>query len=185
MTAIEIINAIENMEMDITAERKFEIVKEILAHPERGEEIYRVLNHAAEEKRINEEYLEGGMESVIERENARKAAIEKAKKQAKEKDDRIRNAALANIMAASGHPVYGTKEFDDCFKAEYKRLKEGKNLTFEPAGTAFVYDCELSKLTPEQRTLVEKNQLKARAANKIIGKTLGPTWVQMCWDGVL
>jgi len=172
MTTIEIITSIEAMEMDISTERKFEIVKEILAHPERGEEIYRVLNHAAEEKRINEEYLEGGMESVIEREKNRKAAEAAAKKQAKEKDDRIRNAALANIMAVSGHPVYGTKEFDDCFKAEYKRLKEGKNLTFEPAGTAFVYDCELSKLSPEQRILVEKNQLKARAANKIIGKMI-------------
>ena len=170
MTALEIITAIEALELDISDAKKVEIVKEVLAHPERGEEIYNTLDYMQNESRINEEYLEGGMESVIERENARKAAKAAAEKQAKDMDNRIRKAALANIMAAEGCPVYGTPEFDAAFQTEYKRLKEGKNLTFEPAGTAFVYDCELSKLTPEQRALVEKNQLKARAANKIITK---------------
>ena len=169
MTAIEIISSIESMNLGISAEQKLEIVKQVLTHPERGEEIVKTLEVLQNENRIDSEYL-SDMESVVEKEKARKEAKIAAEKQAKERDNKLRNAALANIMAMENHPVYGTKAFETEFERQYKALKNGKNICFDPAGTAFVYDCELSQLSEDQRKAVERQQTKLRITNKVIGK---------------
>ena len=169
---LEIINQIEEMELGFSPAKLMGIMKEVLAHPERADSIVEALATAKEEKRDADEYAEGAVEDYLKREAERKAAKEAAKKQAQELDNKIRNAALVNIMRAEDHPVYGTKAFDEAFQREYKALKAGKNLTFDPAGGAFVYDCELSHLSDEQREAVELAQQKVRISNKAIQKML-------------
>ena len=169
---LEVINEIEALELGFSAEKMFELTKEVLAHPERADSILQTLADLKEEKRDADEYADGAIEDFLKREEERKAAAAAVARQEKERDDALRRAAVMNIMQTKSAPVFGTPEFDSAIQAEYDKLRNGKNVCFDPSGGAFVYDMEKNHLTERQLELLEAAERDAQTSDEVIGSVI-------------
>lgn len=170
---IEVISRI-NAHQGFSYEIKSKAIAEILASPDRADSILEVMLDLEAEQADMGAYCDGnGIEENRQRELARREAEAAVARQEKVLDEKIRRAAVFNIMGSSKAPVYGTPEFDAAFQAEYTKLKNGGGrIVFDPAGGAFVYDMEKNNLTDRQLELINEQERKAQTSDEVIGKTI-------------
>ena len=158
-TVFEVIARINNYD-DFSPEVRVAAINQILANPDRADQIIEAFLTLEAESEDMEAYCDGkSIEDHLRAEMERKEAAERVEKQRKEMDDKIRNAALRNVMAAEHPPVFGTDAFNEAFDREYTKLRDGKDsVVFMPAGTAFVPDMELNRMTAAEREAYEAKE---------------------------
>jgi len=152
---------------NLEPEMKTKAIAEVIANPDRADSILEVLLTIEADEADMEAYCDGeALADFAKRESERKAAEAEVARQKQEYEDKLRNAALVNVMGMKNHPVFGTEEFTRAYDRELARLHDGANVCFDPAGGAFVYDMEKTHLSDREREILEEQEIEAATSDE-------------------